>query len=551
MIFAVGARSSAIALVIIAVASMAVSCELPFEITFTSEKPRGKKCPVGVAYIVDGKCTCRNVGFVYQDGKCVECDPSCEGIECGFNACGISCGTCGNGEWCDSELNECMDCADFDSDAFPECDVCGKAAPGLCMGSLLVACDNQAPRRIDCAQQGKACIAQTDRVFCGEPCSPTQTPRCDGNVLLSCIDGNLERTDCRALEQTCRTDSQGIGSCGQVCPPGLTAEGDCDGAFLRRCDGDLFVNVDCASLAATCQEGADGISRCVAACPSDVDSKGRCQGSRLLRCDVETLVDVDCGASGLSCLVDAAGQAYCGTPCPNDLDSFGYCDGGIVRKCLGGRTTEEDCAAEGSVCDQITRYGAGCRGCNGVGSTGLCTSDGRAQYCGPGEILWEEDCAERGGTCGWDETRCRYACLNVAAPACSGWGLGLGQSSCYQDAATGFWQSVTCASAGLQYRECAAATDGSVRCEVDSSGVATCQNCLDSTIARCTDRNIAVNCPNEWLDCSFFESECRVEGGLAYCACTELDSAAESCLDGRRFRCNAGRIVEEPCACPS
>ncbi len=35
------------------------------------------------------------------DGECVDCQPACAEMECGFDGCGGSCGNCPTGEWCD------------------------------------------------------------------------------------------------------------------------------------------------------------------------------------------------------------------------------------------------------------------------------------------------------------------------------------------------------------------------------------------------------------------------------------------------------------------
>ena len=93
-----------------------------------------------------GQDTCINVDGSHS---CDQCAPDCAGCECGDDGCGGSCGTCPNGETCNSN-QLCV-----------ECQTAADCASGICANEVCVDCisDQDCPSGTLCDGNGE-CISQ-------------------------------------------------------------------------------------------------------------------------------------------------------------------------------------------------------------------------------------------------------------------------------------------------------------------------------------------------------------------------------------------------------
>lgn len=194
--------------------------------------------------------------------------------------------------------------------------------PGVvsgCDGDRFVSCgddDAQESRVVDCASMGASCRELKAAgglilrgCFSAEKC-PSGAPeaRCDGNAILSCRDGAMERITCQ---------------------PGTRCE------ERRDESGDAL---------ASCQ--LPGRPRC------DLLGARRCENDRLVECErpgsLGKVGVSDCGALGLHCLGTGL-RAGCYVPSNVECDKelLPRCDGGRLVFCAAGRVTKIACASLG------------------------------------------------------------------------------------------------------------------------------------------------------------------------------------------------------------
>jgi hypothetical protein len=137
-----------------------------------------------------------------------------------------------------------------------------------CDGDDAVLCLAGIESRVRCGAQGRQCVEST---VLGEPvagCVDTVTacaegpPRCEGDVVLSCLGGAGEvRLDCADIDPrfTC-VDDRGATGCGRAaespeCDPGNVV---CTGDVARFCIDGLWNDADCAAVeGATCMTTND------------------------------------------------------------------------------------------------------------------------------------------------------------------------------------------------------------------------------------------------------------------------------------------------------
>jgi hypothetical protein len=139
---------------------------------------------------------------------------------------------------------------------------CGEvSALGRCVRDTAEICQVGALVRVDCREQGKACAMTGEGPVCRAPSANacrSEPPRCEGEVLRQCRDGEIVRFDCLALAGRCvdaigarpahcayaRGTADACGGC--ECPPAPSDE-VCDG---RDNDGDGTVDdgVDCGTV---------------------------------------------------------------------------------------------------------------------------------------------------------------------------------------------------------------------------------------------------------------------------------------------------------------
>ncbi|MBW2703458.1 MAG: hypothetical protein JRF33_21785 [Deltaproteobacteria bacterium] len=176
-----------------------------------------------------GSCGDCQTGYSCQEGICIEdsCTPDCDGKDCGDDGCGGSCGDCQTGFSCQNGV--CID-----DSCTPDCD--GK----------------------ECGDDG-----------CGGSCGDCQTGySCQDGA---CIDDSCT-PDCDGKE--CGDDGCG-GSCGD-CATGRSCENNiCVDACTPDCDGKECGDDGCGGLCGQCADGRSceaGVCRDL----GDTDEDGGC-----------------------------------------------------------------------------------------------------------------------------------------------------------------------------------------------------------------------------------------------------------------------------------
>ena len=94
-----------------------------------------------------GSCGACQQGESCQGGACTGCTPACDGKACGDDGCGGSCGACQQGESCDAGQCACT----------PQCE--GKACGDDGCGGSCGGCDDQNPCTVDYCSAAQSCEA--------------------------------------------------------------------------------------------------------------------------------------------------------------------------------------------------------------------------------------------------------------------------------------------------------------------------------------------------------------------------------------------------------
>ena len=127
------------------------------------------------------------------------CQPSCDGMSCGPDGCGGSCGACDSGENCQS--GQCI------PDPIVACP--GIPPTGYCEGTVKITCEEGEVVSENCALSGQTCWLQLFPLPPGVACKPLSEATCpgfledgycSGNVLITCEGTSLDITDCTAEE---------------------------------------------------------------------------------------------------------------------------------------------------------------------------------------------------------------------------------------------------------------------------------------------------------------------------------------------------------------
>lgn len=221
---------------------------------------------------------------------------------------------------------------------------CGDlSSTGYCgdSDSRALYCDQGQVRQDSCAP-GQACgwdeEQQGYRCVEVDPCQGVDSlGRCDGDSVLWCADGALQRFDCAACGWTCDWASDATGfDCVQIIdstPPVLDQGSAAD-------DG----ADDPAPTPVTASDPCDSL-----------DYQGRCDGSVAEWCNGGEYHAVDCAGQGAICdFVDDETGYFCAQvpsadPCA-DLDYLGRCDGAVTEWCSGGEYHSVDCGDYGYAC---------------------------------------------------------------------------------------------------------------------------------------------------------------------------------------------------------
>jgi hypothetical protein len=147
-----------------------------------------------------------------------------------------------------------------------------------CVGNKVQSCANSIIREVDCTRYGATCVAGAlGGAHCrgtGASCTGgigggvgTGTPlRCDGSVLVTCLDSQEARTDCAATQQQClpvQRNGTTTFACvlGSACDPNAFSA-TCAGNKLSYCNDGALATYDCgANGFHGCSPGTDG--KCV------------------------------------------------------------------------------------------------------------------------------------------------------------------------------------------------------------------------------------------------------------------------------------------------
>lgn len=247
-----------------------------------------------------------------------DCDPQCDGKECGPDGCGGQCGICGGDEWC--ATGKCLPDGCGGNPESTCINACGGSGSGWCF------CDDACIDYGDCCSDYQACCVNctpdcTGKV-CGNDGCDGSCGVCDGG--LTCVGGEcLCVPDCAG--KNCGDDGCG-GSCGtchygKTCVDGLcTCEPDCDdkecgtdgcGGSCGECDTDWVcldqVCVeDCIPDCTDMECGDDGCGGQCGKCPQGMD----CIEGQCLHVDIPDCTGKVCGDDGLggSCGICPEGQ---------------------------------------------------------------------------------------------------------------------------------------------------------------------------------------------------------------------------------------------------
>lgn len=376
----------------------------------------------------DDEATCASTscaGFQCRDGSCIEADQKCDGNAdcllaedeapglCSPTRCGDEDLRCGDGKTCVRGSKIC--------DGNPDCPGSEDEEPSMC-----AARENGgggSPKTPDRpgTDPKKPTENKPDK---GRPCNGIdELGLCDGNVLVWCDGGQVERRDCGADDnKVCIKVSD---TDGHACIPGANTPPEPDNcgdvSVAGRCEGDVIVfcargevrRQDCnlRRPAMSCSEEGTR-AHCEArvaqgepdACQG-IPEGGMCDGDNILvHCKDGQPQRYDCSAGGMKCEGDTgnsscvAKQSCTGAASDgSDLEYYGECAGGTLRYCYEDSVTEFSCADFGLTCGLWTEeLGYSCVPESGGGECGDVsfegTCDGNTVSWCENETLWSFDC---------------------------------------------------------------------------------------------------------------------------------------------------------------
>ncbi len=243
-------------------------------------------------------------GYHCEDGECVEtCMPDCDGLECGGDGCGGSCGDCDEGSFCEAGI--CQEVCNSDEG---------------CTEDGLTECTEDGELR-ECEEVEPDCLKWSEPEPCGEgwlcldgECIEICLPDCGGSECGSDgCDGSCGNcgVDETCLDGQCWCDHV---ACGDVCcSEGESCiEGLCGIACVPQCGGKECGLNGCGGSCGACEANqfcTDGV--CTNVCEPDCFLKecgdDGCEGS-CGACDAGVICTVagSCGGECLECNGDPA-----------------------------------------------------------------------------------------------------------------------------------------------------------------------------------------------------------------------------------------------------
>jgi hypothetical protein len=189
----------------------------------------------------------------------VACD-SVTGVNGNNGTRRFDCGTLGNGAMCvvNNGRAEC---------GYGSCAISIPASH--CEGDVIVGCTGVVTKS-DCSLQDSTCIPGALAANCrgkGAPCQGNGALRCEGQTLVSCVDGQEARDNCTTRNLSCydHANQGNTPACalGDSCNP-LQYSAQCSNLVLKFCNQGKVQTIDC---------GAYGFNGC------SVDMGGRCTKS--------------------------------------------------------------------------------------------------------------------------------------------------------------------------------------------------------------------------------------------------------------------------------
>lgn len=243
---------------------------------------------------IDGKCKCEfdsckdsccNTGEICTDSGC--CMPTCDGVTCGPDGCGGSCGECESNEKCEDGACSC---------AVTKCqNTCCQNSDSVCY--FEVCCDPDCGGK-QCGTDGcgGSCGICEESSFCSEEQCVCKNEMCGDNCCSKneiCFDGSCCLPDCE--NKICGSDGCG-GSCGNceqnfVC---LSSGGYCAcetfWCSTNCCNPDQVCHSQ-KCCTPDCDQKQCGYDGCGGLCPSNCVGQTRC-GSEYDCIEVSWLVVV-------------------------------------------------------------------------------------------------------------------------------------------------------------------------------------------------------------------------------------------------------------------
>jgi hypothetical protein len=231
---------------------------------------------------------------------------------------------------CEMAARSCSDlaaCAAAPSTADPVCEGTTETV-WRCDGNRLIRCASGKAEALvaDCGSVGLICgQAETDAACGIASCDPSSTPdRCDGTLRVKC-DPNahvLRTDDCVEYplsKGTCFIDGQARASCRGQDEPCNNASfvPSCDGSLVVTCRNGNVERDDCAALRPDliCGKQSEFDTLCTIAQPTcNEDSPGSCDNGVVAYCSFGKTVHFDCRTIGMTNCAPAsaaAAHAHC------------------------------------------------------------------------------------------------------------------------------------------------------------------------------------------------------------------------------------------------
>ena len=326
-----------------------------------------------------------NQGDYYQFST-EDCEPECQGAQCGFDGCGGECGGC-----CETQV-----CVDGSCVGGPGCEAGYDAGCGGCPCEDCV-----------CGADPYCCTVMWDDL-CAEQC----VAQCGGcGVQANCVGKDCGPNGCGGVCGECPADwtCTDSGLCVEECEPECQ-EHDCG---LDGCGGSCGT----CQAEAVCTDGT-----CLVPCNAE-DFVGCCDGQEHVYCDEGFEFKMDCSEKGLKCgwkdfmgwydcvdeqAADPSGKypLWCPGTCPPQCDDKVCGPDGCGGEC-GKCSPKEMC--DGGQCVLACKPDCDGKECGGDGCDGSCGECPIGLACDLGECISScivqcdgKQCGDNGcgGVCG-------------------------------------------------------------------------------------------------------------------------------------------------------